>query len=261
MAGNTQQILKQLFRTDGTIEEIALEQIEAVATQYPYFGVGHFLLSRKLQTDQYSHSFSQQTQKTALYFSNPFWLQWLLRQRRLQTNEKTEVHATSKLAGEDLPDNAIVFPIAGRKMADTIGKTVQEQSTVASRPLEPDAIAFEPYHTIDYFASQGIRFNPEGNPQDKLGRQLKSFTEWLKTMKKLPQQTLRLRADEPIDPSIELNAAHSVSGKEVVTEAMAEVLAKQGKQDKAEEVYNKLSLHFPEKSAYFAARIQELKAH
>ncbi len=45
----------------------------------------------------------------------------------------------------------------------------------------------------------------------------------------------------------------------VISESLALVLAKQGKIDKAIEMYRKLSLRNPEKSAYFAALIQNLR--
>lgn len=44
------------------------------------------------------------------------------------------------------------------------------------------------------------------------------------------------------------------------TETLAKLMAKQGKTKKAEEIYKKLSLKFPEKSAYFASRIEKLKS-
>ena len=47
--------------------------------------------------------------------------------------------------------------------------------------------------------------------------------------------------------------------REVVTEAMATVLEKQGKKDKAIELYNKLSFLNPHKRAYFADKIKKLK--
>jgi hypothetical protein len=45
----------------------------------------------------------------------------------------------------------------------------------------------------------------------------------------------------------------------IFTEAMAEVLVKQGLSQKAAEIYQKLSLLNPAKSAYFAAKIDALK--
>ena len=124
---------------------------------------------------------------------------------------------------------------------------------------EPAPI-FESYHTIDYFASLGIKLTLDENPSDKLGKQLKSFTDWLKVMRKIPQKQQEFPVpDEVTENKIQRIAAHSIEGKEVLTETMAEVLAKQGMYQKASEVYHKLSLLNPEKRAYFAAKIEQLK--
>ncbi len=121
-----------------------------------------------------------------------------------------------------------------------------------------DTISFEPLHTSDYFASLGIKFSDEVKADDKFGKHLKSFTEWLKTMKKihpdqLPQQT------EQSESSIQQMAEKSNTEGEVLTEAMAEVLLQQGKLGKAIELYQKLSLLNPLKSAYFAAKINAIE--
>jgi len=130
---------------------------------------------------------------------------------------------------------------------------------VISESEEP---IFEPYHTIDYFASQGIKLRQE-DFKDKLGLQLKSFTEWLRSMKRIAPVTLEATTnpfDETMQQSIQESAGHSVEGKEVFTEAMAEVWLKQGSKQKAIAIYEKLSLLNPAKSPYFVARIDQIKA-
>ncbi|HEX2846514.1 MAG TPA: hypothetical protein VHN59_08195 [Chitinophagaceae bacterium] len=120
-------------------------------------------------------------------------------------------------------------------------------------------LTFEPYHTVDYFASQGIRFREEDKPKDRLGYQLKSFTEWLKTLKKLPPSQIPVTATRQEEKNVEQMAQVSITDREVVTEAMAEVWEKQGNAVKAQELYKKLSLLDPSKSSYFAAKIEHLK--
>ncbi len=126
-------------------------------------------------------------------------------------------------------------------------------------------LSFEPMHLVDYFASQGIKLSEEEQTSDTLGRQLKSFTEWLKTMKKLPAMDKNQpdmaagKAGEQADLSIQVLAEKSNHEDEVITEPMAEVFAKQGKLGRAIELYQKLSLMNPSKSAYFAAKIEQLK--
>jgi hypothetical protein len=120
-------------------------------------------------------------------------------------------------------------------------------------------LSFQPYHTVDYFASQGIRTKDEEKPKDKFGQQLKSFTEWLKILKKVPVSEIATAVSAQSEQKIEQLAQHSVSEREVVTEAMAEVWAKQGNTEKAITIYEKLSLLNPSKSSYFASLIEQLK--
>jgi len=135
---------------------------------------------------------------------------------------------------------------------------VAQAEPIAEMASEP-IVTFEPYHTIDYFASQGIKLTLDENPSDKLGRQLKSFTDWLKVMRKLPQKNNEIVPDIAAEHQVRAIAAHSIEGKEIVTETMAEVLVKQGMREKAMEVYRKLSLLDPDKIAYFANKIDQLK--
>ena len=120
-----------------------------------------------------------------------------------------------------------------------------------------ETIVFEPLHTSDYFASLGIKLNEDGKPVDKFGRQLKSFTDWLKTMKKIHNDQLQA-STEQTDIIIQKMAEKSNPEGDVLTEAMAEVLLHQGKLRKAVELYQKLSLLNPAKSAYFAAKIEQI---
>jgi hypothetical protein len=121
------------------------------------------------------------------------------------------------------------------------------------------SLIFEPYHTVDYFASQGIKFKEEEKPKDKFGQQLKSFTEWLKTLKRLPAAERGQPTDVNAEQKVEQLAGRSLQDNEVVTEAMAEVWEKQGNTEKAIDIYNKLSLLDTSKRAYFATKIEELK--
>lgn len=128
-------------------------------------------------------------------------------------------------------------------------------------PIDPSKaeFTFEPYHTIDYFASQGIQNKEEEKPKDQLSRQLKSFTEWLKVMKRLPASEITSTISATDEKNVEKMAEISINDREVVTEAMAEVWEKQGNKSKAINIYQKLSLLNPSKTSYFAARIEQLK--
>jgi hypothetical protein len=170
-------------------------------------------------------------------------------------NEQPESNASTSL--EEQP----TFTGTLEETPDTTRLQAVFAESPISKPETNDLpLAFEPFHTVDYFASQGIKVKLEDNSPDKFTRQLKSFTEWLKTMKKLPVTEVATPAiNETSEKKIEQLAEVSLADSNVVTEAMAEVWIKQGNTQKAIEIYHKLSLLEPDKSPYFASRISDLK--
>lgn len=124
------------------------------------------------------------------------------------------------------------------------------------KKTEGQLLEFDPYHTVDYFASQGIKFNDKED-KDELGLKVKSFTAWLKTMKKL--QPTSLNTSENNTNEVENTEEPFQKAELIVTEAMAEVYLKQGMAEKAIDIYTKLSLQNPSNSHIFANRILAIK--
>jgi hypothetical protein len=163
-----------------------------------------------------------------------------------QTHQQPEQTTLTEKRTETVQDKSFVeFPITRFKF----------------QPIDSSkaAMIFEPYHTVDYFASQGIKPKLEEKPKDRFSQQLKSFTEWLKVMKRLPVSEITAAVSASDEKKVELMAAISINDREVVTEAMAEVWEKQGNHAKAIETYEKLSLLNPGKNSFFAAKIEHLK--
>jgi hypothetical protein len=149
----------------------------------------------------------------------------------------------------------------GDRLPDSASRLQEHQKPAFTFDTKKaESIVFAPYHMIDYFASQGIKLVLEDNPADSFGKQLKSFTDWLKVMKKLPAKPESGKTDEQEADRIRHFAAHSIEERDILTESMAEVLAKQGMYENAIALYQKLSLIYPPKSAYFASRIEQIKA-
>jgi hypothetical protein len=159
-----------------------------------------------------------------------------------QNNTESEIGTPAPFAEESTEAQIAKSPLPG----------------IGNEPAETE-LSFQPYHTVDYFASQGIKFIAEEKPTDRFGRQLKSFTDWLKTMKRLPQTETAKITDISSDKNVEKMAEHSIDESEVVTETMADVWIKQGNKEKAIEIYHKLSLLNPDKSAYFASLAEQVK--
>jgi hypothetical protein len=273
-------IVQNLFHAD-SLDDVPVSRLQEMAETHPYFGAGHLLLSQKLKHQQ-SSGFETQIQKTALYFHDPLWLHWQLEQHEKETvviplavpeevpePVVVEEDESVEVTEDTYEPDSIEPPPQPNPEADPeppveLPSPDTEQPAPVIEPIKADPDShrdkpeFEPYHTVDYFASQGIKISNEVQPGDRLGKQLKSFTEWLKTMKRLPQTTPG-QVEENGDQDIRRIAAGSLVEKQVVTETMAEVLLKQDKRDEAIGIYEKLSLLDPSKRAYFAAKIENLK--
>ncbi|MEN9599454.1 MAG: hypothetical protein RL596_1773 [Bacteroidota bacterium] len=146
------------------------------------------------------------------------------------------------------------------KIASILSASLEsfKKPIVAEDKLEINAQQ-DKLHTVDYFASQGIHIDLSKIPQDKLTTKLRKFTDWLKDMKQLNPNPIDLGTSVESELAVAENAMVSNQSKEILTETMADVLAKQGQIDKAIQLYIKLSFSNPEKTAYFAAKIQQLK--
>ena len=128
----------------------------------------------------------------------------------------------------------------------------------ALRVDELGDLVFEPMHSVDYFASQGIEIGEEAKTE-ALVKPLRSFTGWIRSMKQIQPAKQKQMLDEQSEHIIRAKAEFSNETEIVLTEAMALVYEKQGMVKKALDILEKLSLLDPAKKDIFAAKIQELK--
>jgi hypothetical protein len=244
-----------------SLQDCSVADLQEIADKYPYFNIGHLLLSLKLN-DLGATGNSNQLQKLSLYIQDPVWMEQLLSQQGDLILHSMDIKSEEKNTIEEVrpePTPPVEPAPAEAIMAEPAEVKEITEVKATNTNISANELTFEPYHTVDYFASQGIRMKDEDQPRDKFGQQLKSFTEWLKTMKRLPVAEITVNVDSRSEHKVEQMAEHSIAEREVVTEAMAEVWEKQGNTEKAIATYRKLSLLNPSKSSYFAAKIEQLK--
>lgn len=268
------QLVKSLLEKD-SLENCSLQEVKEYADRHPHFGAAQLLLTKKMQVENVS-AYDEQLQKTILFFHNPLWVKKILN----DTGDATVVEKKKEEPVETIKEKITEAPLIEIKeeeivnIADSTSLPDETEETANSEnddsielptfkfePVESSKsdLLFEPFHTVDYFASQGINFKEEEKPTDKFGKQLRSFTDWLKTMKRLPSVENSISEEPLANKKVEQMAEHSIQEKEILTIAMAEVWEKQGNKAKAIDIYSKLSLLEPSKSPYFAAKIEELK--
>lgn len=154
------------------------------------------------------------------------------------------------------PIKAVIQEKAPDKLSNMLSSQLEafRQPVASNTPLPFEQSG--PMHTIDYFASQGIKVNWQTGSKDNLTKKMMSFTDWLKQVK----QNEKSGTVSQLEKRVAEDAVNSVRREEVVTEAMAEVLLRQGHREQAIQLFRKLSFQIPEKSSYFAIRIEQIKS-
>lgn len=93
--------------------------------------------------------------------------------------------------------------------------------------------------------------------------ELSGFSRWLLLQKPLSEgniKSIRKIGKKKKKSKVEISAEASITKKKyIASEPLAKILAAQGHILDAIEMYQQISLLYPEKSSYFAARIEELK--
>ncbi len=140
--------------------------------------------------------------------------------------------------------------------ASTKQKKEEPKEEKPSKPKEDPSIEMVPEkvdnNIIDKEQSESTKSNT--NPVDKKEAQKEIIERFIKTNPKiLPSD------EEPKGEISDLSTASAEMNDDLATENLAVILARQGKRDKAIEIYEKLILKIPKKKSYFAARIAELK--
>jgi len=281
---------KVLFHLTGklSLARVRPELWQQLAAEAPYFAPAHFFETVSASPGNVSVS----AQKTNLYFTNPLWLQYQLSgitpeppdettakiadmvipsvenvremMRKIEPSQETMEDAETEPAPDEYIEEADAEQVANDP-ENKIAGILSNQLADFKKPVDADAMLDidaekRRLHTIDYFASQGIRIDLNAIPQDKLTAHLRKFTDWLKQVKNTQTATSQdLGTSLEMEKAVAETAKNSNETREVLTETMADVLEKQGQVDKAIQLYIKLSFINPEKSSYFAAKIEQLK--
>jgi hypothetical protein len=163
----------------------------------------------------------------------------------------------------------------------------EEETEETEVKAENDENLILPIYTEDYFLHQGIQVSnniPTVDKQEEaapgLLMRMMSYSEWLnhfkthgekareeeqdqKALKTMWQKEKLAAAIEEENEEIPENvfemAVNSITKEEgMASEPLAEIYVKQGKYDAAIDMYKKLSLRNPQKSAYFARKVEEI---
>ncbi len=236
--------------------------LQDLVRRYPWFSLGYLLLFKALCGMGGDASLSQ-SEKTAAYIYSRKKLYFILQQTRKDFETLAEEEFFTLDVPEQEPildtgaaaDKTLSAAAADKTLAAAADKTQSRSIGTASLsdagPLEfvldiPKNRTF--YPGADYFGKEQMASVSLDvtTPIDRFISENPRFTQALK------------RAGENLDTS-EQDAPPALKDDEFVTETLAKIYAAQGYHKLAIDCYAKLILLYPEKSAYFASLVEEIK--
>jgi hypothetical protein len=268
---DTRQLVDLLHHYSGSSSEEAA-QIISMRDQYPYSQVLQ-ALSARVSKDHNLENQQQLLQSAAVYSTDRSVLKQIM----------SKAYAAAFVKGE------IDIPVASLStLAPEVQQTIDaidyadevihdlEKLNQLKHNFEALAAGFGNF-SVD-LSEEAPKRKPPGRPKKNIEVSADPLIEDIKTSKKKidPESPKTIEQIAIIDqfikaqPSIKPKAtpvaqndlADIKSGEfadTIISETLAKILIRQGKKEKAIEVYRKLIWKFPQKKAYFAAQIEELK--
>ena len=160
-----------------------------------------------------------------------FHAAWMLLLKNLQQTGDTDLENYVRRAAIRIPDRKILYNYLFSNQKDE----------AAGYYIEPPEI---------------LTTSPDDEEQESEGNKLieKFLSGGTQPLKIDADYKAEAEGDEVISKSL-------AESDELITETLANIYAEQKKYDKALEAFKKLSLKYPEKSIYFAARIEEIEKY
>ena len=250
------------------INSTALTEAEAsslisLSREFPYSQVIHNLTARAA-ADCNLPAKEKLLQISAIYSTDRSALKAVMtspkRKRMEPETEKVEVQIlepSKSVEGSNLHEQVLVdiasLQESKRLYELTIERLEKEKALPLPEAKEPAPVkSKENDSLIEEIKSTKKKIKPEGVKQKE---QIEIIDQFIKTQPSIP----RPKAVATLAADNDLSEPSAQFGENIVSETLVEILLKQGKKEKAIEALKKLIWKFPQKKAYFAAQIEELR--
>lgn len=174
------------------------------------------------------------------------------------------ISSTIELEVDDvLPKPEELIPVSQRPAPEIVKTEPEKEEKTVSKEEIQEPVSGGEMSFSGWLQNLSQAPKPEPKPEPKIIPEIAASTEPVvpnSLIDKFIQEQPRIKAQKNSFYSPVNMAKKSVQeNDEFITETLARIYVKQGNISKAIRSYQKLSLKFPEKTAYFAALIEELK--
>jgi hypothetical protein len=241
------------------VSTISYEELKTLAFAYPYAHSLRYLLAIKAQQEGHPES-ARMLQQAAACSLDRTRLFALLMPGQLTPQKIAQIEKEEIL--ELKPIETV------QQELDALNTLLREEKSIptlvsAEAPLPSDRLAPPPANTEPI----PIATLPVENLIIPKASEYQSFTTWFSQFHPIglpkeptPSPVVQPPKETPPASVAQVLAEKSVAeNRELISEPLARLLAKQGHREKAISMYERLCLAFPEKSANFAAEIEKLK--
>lgn len=234
---NANQFL-QLIENIDSLSNNDLVQINKVRENFPYFQVAHTLVARQ-EFLKNNEQVPESLGFAAVTSPNRIWLKQLL--------EAPSIHA--------IPKESLATTATTTTTTVTPPKQKPEpQKTADSKVEKPKTRKKRPVHKDDLIESIKRK-----EKKAILDSKKKEQNDLIKAFSKASIKKATIKEIEANKNTENLAAASTQITNSLHSESYAKILASQGKNQMAIEIYENLILKFPDKKAYFANLIEKLK--
>jgi hypothetical protein len=256
-----------------SIDRQATDDVFDLVRIYPYFQSAHLLLLKGLQNND-DVKFQNQLKNSSIHIANREVLYYLLKNNPSGSVEMVEPERAEPSSEISMPETQQTVIESARNSDYLINEIENDPDTMLPDEsysdedktfyMDPGILISEPSDLLELDRDDNTTEQPD---ESEIGSK-KGYIEEIETRKHLESELIDkfIFTNPRIEPNKEkiLLPAEDISKPFVegaggfVTETLAKIYVTQGYYSKAIDIYEKLSLKFPEKSSYFASQIEKV---